>query len=278
MEFFFEANAEIPEAEFETKVPAEFRPFYVKDNAGVYKVGEQFHAAAITHDGLRKNFKTAREQITSLNGESAQRRVALESFEAVSGVKTPEELKTKIDKMMSDLTEGKKINPDTIRAELQQGFQTQVDAAKAETAAMEGSLKEYVLDNAAMQAINDQKGNSTLLLPHVQRMATVMKDPANGKYRAVAVNDKGEPLPDTDGGWLSIGKLVERMRANKDFAACFTAVTPSGGGLPPNQQQRSNNPGNTGQRTGTGGDERSPMDKISAGLARRKLPVERQSA
>jgi hypothetical protein len=278
MEFFFEQNAEVPEADFETKVPAEFKPFYVKDQAGVYKVGEQFAAAATTHDGLRKNFTTTRANLTAVNGESAQRRVQLEAWAAVGGVATPDELKTKIDKMMSDLTEGKKINPDTIRAELQQGFQTQVDAAKAETTAMEGSLKEYILDNAAMQAINEQKGNSTLLLPHVQRMATVMKDPATGKYRAVAVNAAGEPLPDTDGGWLSIGKLVERMKANKDFAACFTVQTPSGGGLPPNNG-RTQVPPNNGQRqNGTGDGERSPMDKISAGLAKRRLPVERAGA
>lgn len=277
MEFYFEQNAEVPEADFDTKVPAEFKPFYVKDQAGIYKVGEQFAAAATTHDGLRKNFTTTRANLTSVNGESAQRRVALEAWEAVGGVKSPEELKAKIDKFTSDLTEGKKINPDTIRAELQAGYQTQVDAAKAEALAMEGSLKEYVLDNAAMQAINDQKGNATLLLPHVQRMATVMKDPVSGKYRAVAVNERGEPLPDTDGGWLSINKLVERMKANKDFAACFTAQTPSGGGLPPNNNQQTRVP-NNGQRTPPGDGDKSPMDKISAGLAARRLPRERATA
>lgn len=278
MEFFFEANAEVPEADFEAKVPAEFKPFYVKDQAGVYKVGEAFQAAAVTHDGLRKNFQTTRTNLTSVNGESAQRRVALEAWEAVSGVKTPDELKVKIDKFTSDLTEGKKINPDTIRAELQAGFQTQVDAAKAETGAMEGSLKKYVLDNAAMQSIAEHKGNATLLMPHIRSMTAVMKG-NDGEYRAVAVNAAGEPLPDTDGGWLSVGKLVERLKGNKDYAACFTAATPSGGGFPPNNNGRPQIP-NNGQRPNGQGDpnERSPMDKISAGLAKRRLPTERAGA
>lgn len=284
MEFYFDQNVEVEDADFETKVPAEFKPFYAKGQDGKYKVGEAFAAAATTHDGLRRNFTTTRNNLTAANGESAQRRVALEAWTATAGVTTPEELKTKIDKMMSDLTEGKKINPDTIRAELQAGFQSQVDAAKADTTAMEASLKEYVLDNAAMAAIAEHKGNPTLLLPHVQRMATVMKDPVTNKYRAVAVNAAGEPLPDTDGGWLGINKLVERMKANKDFAPCFTVTTNSGGGTPPNNvgsgiRPPLNNNRQQGNGDGNGGgDGKSPMDKIAAGLKARRLPVERQTA
>lgn len=266
MDFFFEANAELDNLD---AVPAEYKPFYAQGQDGKFKVAETFAATAVNIDGLRKNFNQTKANLSTVNGESAGRRVALEAWEAIGGVKTPDELKAKLDKFTSDLADGKKINPDTIRQELQGQFQTQVDAAKAETAAMEGSLKEYLLDNQAMSAIAEHKGNATLLMPHIRSQAAVIKDPVTNKYRAVAVNQAGEPLPDTDGGWLGIGKLVERLKGNKDFAACFTVAAPSGGGTPPNNGQRPNVRPVNQTPTGDGTQDRSPMDKISAGLAKR---------
>lgn len=281
MEFFFDANVEVEDADFVTRVPAEYQSMYAKGQDGKYRVAENFATTAQNIDGLRRNFNNTRTNLTSVNGESASRRVALEAWAATSGVTNPEELKTKLDQMTKDLSDGKKINPDTIRAELQAGFQAQVDTAKAETTAMEGSLKEYILDNAALTAISEHKGNATLLMPHVQRQAAVIKDPTTGKYRAVAVNDRGEPLPDTDGGWLSIPKLIERMKANKDYAPCFTVQTSSGSGTPPGggDQRRIGTPPGSGTGTGTqAGDGKSSMQKISAGLAARRLPREAAGA
>jgi hypothetical protein len=276
MDFFFSENPELDSLE---KVPAEFHTFYAQGQDGKYKVDEKFAASATTIDGLRKNFNTTRTNLTAAQQESMQRRQALEAWEANTGVKTADEAKARLDKLTQDLSEGKKINPETIRAELQTQFDAKNAATVAERDAMEASLKEYLLDSAALGAIAELKGNATLLMPHIQRQAQVIKDPVTNKYRAVAVNEKGEPLPDTDGGWLSVAKLVERLKANKDFAACFTVTPPSGGGLPPGggqQQQRPNlqRPANNG---GTGGDQnqRSPMDKISAGLKGRQLPRER---
>ena len=40
MEFEFATNLEVPEAEFETRVPSDYRQFYSKGNDGIYKVGE----------------------------------------------------------------------------------------------------------------------------------------------------------------------------------------------------------------------------------------------
>lgn len=274
MEFFFSENPELDSLE---KVPAEFQSFYAQGQDGKYKVDEKFGATATTIDGLRKNFNTTRTNLTAAQQESMQRRQALEAWTANSGVASADELKLKIDKMTQDLSDGKKINPETIRAELATQFEAKQAATQAERDAMEGSLKEYLLDNAALGAIAEHKGNATLLMPHIQAQTQVIKDPVTGKYRAVAVNQAGEPLPDTDGGWLSVGKLVERMKANKDFAACFTVTPPSGGGLPPNGQQRQipqqqRQTPNGGQQ---GQGDRSPMDKISAGLRNRTLPRER---
>lgn len=273
MEFFFEQNAELDNLD---GVPNEFKPFYAQGQDGKFKVAEAFMATATTIDGLRKNFKSAQENLTRANGESMQRRQALEAWAAKAGVASPDELGTRLDQMTRDLTEGKKINPDTIRQELQGQFQTQVDTAKAERDEMEGSLKEYLLDSQAMASIAEHKGNPTLLMPHIRSQAKVMKDPVTNKYRAVATNDRGEPLPDTDGGWMGIGKLVERLKANKDYAVCFTVTAPSGGGTPPNGGRQTNfQPVNPGSQNQNGGNERSPMDKISAGLQKRNLPRER---
>lgn len=279
MEFFFSENPELDTLE---KVPAEFQSFYAQGQDGKYKVDEKFNTTAATIDGLRKNFNTTRTNLTAAQTESMQRRQALEAWTANSGVTSADELKVKIDKMTQDLSDGKKINPETIRAELAGQFEAKQAATIAERDAMEASLKEYLLDSAALGAIAEQKGNATLLMPHIQNQAQVIKDPVTNKYRAVAVNANGEPLPDTDGGWLSIAKLVERMKANKDFAACFTVTPPSGGGLPPNGGQQRQIPNQQQRQAPNGGQQgagdRSPMDKIAAGLRNRTLPRERQNA
>lgn len=270
MEFFFEQNAELEEADFATKVPVEYQPFYAKGQDGKFRVAEAFATTVKNIDGLRTNYKTAQTNLTRANQESAERRIALEAFTGTAGVANADEFKAKWAELQTMVTEGKKFNPDTIRQELQTQFDAKVAPIQQERDGMEASLKEYLLDGEALRSIAEHKGNATLLLPHVLRQAAVIKDPNTGKYRAVAVNDRGEPLPDTDGGYLGVGKLVERLKGNKEYAPCFAGTTQTGGGLPP-----ANNGGGPRvtpvvQPGGTGAAEKSPMSKIAAGLAARK--------
>lgn len=265
--FYFKDNAELDNLD---GVPTEYKSMYAAGQDGKFRVIDAMKVLATNIDGLRGNLTTAQESVTRANGESAQRRVALEAFTALGIGATPEEAKAKIDQMTKDLTDGKKINPDTIRAEVAAQYETKLaDAVKA-NGSLETELTEVLIGDHVTRAIVEHKGNPALLTAVARSKIGIIKDPTSGKRMAVGINEKGEALPGVDGGYMSVSKVIENLKANKDFAPAFEGTTQTGGGLRPQQQRQVvRGPVGGGVQQQQGDAPRSPMSKITAGLAAR---------
>jgi hypothetical protein len=262
--FYFKDNAELDNLD---GVPAEYKSFYVQaQNGGKWTLVEGMKPLATNIDGLRTNLTQAQSATTRANTESAERRVQLEAYQALNLGTTPEEVKAKVDQMTKDLTDGKKINPETIRQEITAQFQARLDESTKVSTDLEGELNSVLVDDAITRGIVENKGNLALLSPIVKSKVAVIKDPISGKRVAVGVNEKGEALPGVDGGFLPVAKVIESLKTNKDFAAAFEGPKQSGGGTPPGGGNRPFVKTPAQQQEGGGQQQKTPMNKITAGL------------
>lgn len=263
MEFTFEENAEVEADVFETVVPAEHRALYAKGTDGKFRVGDTFKAIAATFDGLTKNLKASRTTNQRVGNEARERREALEAWASKTGFATADEVKAKIDELTQQIASKSNIKPEDIRAAIEAEINPKLAAAEKSRDDMFGTLKEHLIDNQLLTAIGEHKGNAKLLLPHLKGRMDVIKDEQSGKYVAVVKKPDGDGYEvGSDGGYLPAAKLVERFKADKDFAGCFEGTQKSGGGTP-TPQPGTRQPVNTGQQ------ELRGVGKISAGLQQR---------
>lgn len=264
MEFTFEDNAEVPEAEFETKVPADFRSFYAKGNDGIYRVADGIAAGASkVIDGLTKNLKSAKATNQSVGLESKQRREAIEAWKALG--ETPEAVQATLAELQDKINKNSKINPEEIKASIQAGFTAQLDAEKVKTGKMFATLDSNLRQKDALSALAEHKGNSKLLMPIIMGRTKLVEDETTGAYYTVVLNDKGETRHGSDGSPLSISKFVAELREDKDLAGAFEGTKQTGSGAQParpgsQQQQQQRTPQQQQER------EQRGVSKISAGL------------
>jgi len=108
------------------------------------------------------------------------------------------------------------------------------------------ALEKRTIDAAAVSALNELKGNVTLLLPHVKGHVKMIED-ETGDFVARVVDDAGNPRVNGEGKFLSVRELVGEMRDSEVFAKAFEASGHSGGGTPPNGQGGT---GGTGKKGG----------------------------
>lgn len=239
-DFIFADNITIPEAEFEAKVPADLRGYYAKGEGGVYTVPEAHTGTTKLLDGLRTNLKAKTKTLTDTQGEAKTRREALEAIYGVAGIKDSAEFKAKWDELQAKITSGTKdkINVEEVRAAIMADVTPQLTAKDAELKAMSDSLSEHLIDGDAARALAEAKGNVKVLMPHIKAQTKVIKND-DGKYIAVVTKADGTPRVGADGGYVPVSKLVEELKADKEFAGNFAGNPNTGpGSQPQNHQQQ----------------------------------------
>ena len=267
--FFFKDNAELDTLD---NVPAEYHLFYVKGQDNKFTLKTDLKSITENIDGLRTNLNTATGNVSRANQESADRRRELEAFTTLGYGANAGEVKAKFDQMQKDLTDGKKINPDTIRQEITTQLRGEIDTATNNAKEMETELTRVLVDDTVTRSILENRGNLDLLAPIIRGKVGVVKDPATGRRIAVGVNEKGEALPGVDGGYMPVSKVVEAVKKDTKFAAAFEAPKQSGGGPVGGGGAL---PRVVGSPAGGGGQGQgdkaptNPTNKIAAGLAAR---------
>jgi hypothetical protein len=93
-------------------------------------------------------------------------------------------------------------------------------------------VEEQMIANVASMEIEKAGGSPLLLLPHVRKEAKLVEE--NGKFHVRLFNDKGDPIIDNQGQFLTIGGRVNQMRGEEGFGGAFKSSGASGGGVPPN--------------------------------------------
>lgn len=144
----------------------------------------------------------------------------------------------------------------------------------ARITALQAALNAQLVDAEALRVLADEKGNSTLLMPHIQRFTRVVE--VNGKHTVQVIDEQGNPRVDAKGEPLTITALVKEMRTKEVFAGAFAGSGASGGGANPNN----NGSGGSGSGGGDGGGGGSGGGGGAApgNLARSKMSVAEKAA
>lgn len=228
-------------------VPEQYRAGYAQNAEGKFSLKPEFKAFAEAIRGNSSALTTAKKDLQKANGESAQRRQVIKSYEdflTASGVEFSEQkpaldaLKDHIDQLSAAAKNGSelKINLDRIKAD----FQKQTDAIKAEkdgeVKKMHGSLVRYLVGDAATAALANEKGSIELLKPHVMSRVKVVQE--GDEFVARVVDNEGSLRLGTTGQPMTVAELVKEMKTQPAFAPAFASEARGGSGAPQQQQQR----------------------------------------
>ena len=118
---------------------------------------------------------------------------------------------------------------------------------------LSGTLENELISSAAAAEIEKAGGSSLLLLPHVKSRAKLVEE--NGKHLVRLFDEKGDPLIDNTGAYLTLGGFVNQLKSVEGYGTAFKGSGASGGGAPP--QPNGGNGGNGGNSPG--GMDRSKM-------------------
>lgn len=255
VDFSFKDNAEVDSID---KVPDTFRAAYVEKD-GKFTVREDMVGIASAFDGVNKALHGERKVTTTLKGQKDVGAV----LKAGLGFDTVEEAKAKFDELTSAVHAKANIDPKKIRDEIEATFTGERETLKSSVTDMEKTLKKYLVDNTAMTALSAVKGNAKLLMPHIRSSSKVVKDDATGDYVTRVMDGDGQYRGDGKGGFMGVAALVEEMKKDRDFSGAFESDALEGG----QQRTQGKTPSRPEQKQALNGSrERSPLDKIGAGL------------
>lgn len=108
---------------------------------------------------------------------------------------------------------------------------------------LRGTINTTTLENEASKVISDLKGNSMLLMPHIEK-AVKGRELEDGRIIFEVINKDGSvrisPKADSQEN-MSVAEYVQEMRDSKTFAAAFEGSGASGSGSETNKSGPSTN-------------------------------------
>lgn len=255
MTFKFSENETVTDIE---AVDENLRPFYVKNEGDeAYTIQESLIGVAKAWDGINtanasirkenKNLSTGKIDLSGLSDYGTNPKEILETFNAKT-----KELSDALDKK-----EGH-VNPEKIRVEMKKAHSAELDQVSKRAESYKTQLYDTLVNNVAMQAIVEHKGNADLLMGFVTK-SVVMKD-VDGKLEPWVIDEDGDRRMGGAGSYMTVPELVKNMKGEKKFAALFDANVNNGSG-PPNSRQSGGPPEK--------GAKRNASDRIQGALEKR---------
>lgn len=178
-------------------------------------------------DGLKSALGKERE-----NARNATRQVR-ELQEQFGGFDPDELLKLRDEKAHAEEERAKKAGEwDKLKIQIVTEHDKTVAAKNATIASLTKAYDNQLIDSAVVTAIAAEKGNATLLKPHVREHVKVTQDD-NGTFNVQVVDDAGNPRVDGAGKFISVSDFVKELREQDTFAGAFLGAQSSGGGTPP---------------------------------------------
>lgn len=228
------------------QVPEKYRPLYnsAADSAGIYTVADAYKPIVEDYVGTSKALKATDGKAKTLGEENVRRRHAtakVESLVKELGLTVDESdpesmvtaLKGHLDELQSSVKNGKEhqINIENVKKALKTASDDALRAKDAEIGKLQKGISNYMIRQAATQAISSEKGSVELLLPHIEKHAKVVVDGDN--FAARIVDDNGEIRINGAAQPLSIEEFVKEMKTKQQFARAFDSETPAGNQLRP---------------------------------------------
>lgn len=261
-------------------VPESLRGLYVKNAEGKFAIADSAKSIVEMYVGTNTSLVKARTDLAAANKESAERRIngkAVVDFVKSLGVENINEenpletLQTHITDLTTKVKGGGdlKVNLENIKKDYERKNKELSDAAAAQVVAMQTSLEKHLIGNQVLTALSKHGGNATLLTPLVKSSAKVVKD-ENGEYSVRIIGEDGSPRSNGAGGWLDLEGFVGELKTKSEYAAAFASDSKGGTGHKSGSSNQQVAPKKDG--------EKSPVDKITAGLAKGQFTKAGQGA
>lgn len=94
--------------------------------------------------------------------------------------------------------------------------------------ALSSTLENELISSAAAAEIEKAGGSPLLLLPHVKGAAKLIEE--NGKHFVRLFDDKGDPIIDNQGAYLTLGGYVNQLKSVEGYGSAFKSSGSTGGG------------------------------------------------
>jgi DNA-binding transcriptional MerR regulator len=121
---------------------------------------------------------------------------------------------------------------DTLKDQLNQRHAQEKETLASEINALSGTINTLLIDNEAVRACQDLKGESTLLLPAIRSQTRVIKQ--GNEYITQVLDKNGNPrIGGADGSLMTVRQLVEELKADPVYGRAFDGSGASGSGAAP---------------------------------------------
>ncbi len=177
--------------------------------------------------GLKSALAKERQNVSDLTGklgkfgdlDADKAKEALEKLEKFNKANPDEKVKEQIE---------------AIKAQMEEKRKAEVEGLNKKASTYTKEIERLLIEATAAQVIAEQKGNTTLLMPHIKSKTRVRED--NGQFIVDVLDEKGVPRISPSSGnnsAMSIKELVEEMKSSDTYAPAFEGSGASGGGVPP---------------------------------------------
>lgn len=206
---------------------AEKQHYTEKDGKFYLSVGPVDGISLENVTGLKKTVETLRSSERKLKTELDTAKSAFEGIDAEAAREA-----------LSKMSEIKNWDKDTKvkeaieanKKELLKQHEVKVKELTGKLETMTSQLHEAVVTSKIIEALQKEKGNVELLLPHV-KTSVKMKEGADGKFYPEVIGEDGSPrVGDAAGNPMSILQRVQEMKTQKTFASAFDGAQSSGSG------------------------------------------------
>ena len=170
------------------------------------------------------NLKTALSKERT-NAENAKK--SLKAFDGIDVKEAKAALAKKSEYLNFDKDKQVEALITDTKTQMAAQHKTEVDKLTGLNEKTEVQLKNVLVKNAAIEALQKEGGNISLLLTHVENKCRMTN--RDDKYIVEVIGDDGHVrLGDNQGSAMTIPQLVAEMKGQDDFAAAFTGSGQSG--------------------------------------------------
>lgn len=198
-------------------VPQELQPLYVERDGKFW----------LDADGVEDvtGLKTALRNERALR-ERAEKKLP-EGFDPEDYA---ELLKLREEATKGKLSDKQREELESFKRQMQEQSAKEIQKREKEMERLRTALRQELVTGRATAALASAKGSVKLLLPHVERHATVTE--VDGRFVPVVVDEEGHTRVGPSGANMTFEELVAEMRANAEYAGAFEGTGSSGGGAP----------------------------------------------
>lgn len=216
-------------------------------------------------EGLKTALNKERNLRQAAESEASSLKGQLEKLKDIDPAKY-----TELVAMEEDLrTKGK--GWEKMKEQLNASHQTELAKRDERIKSLSQTLENELITSAAAAEIEKAGGSPLLLLPHVKSRAKLVEE--NGKHHVRLFDEKGDPLIDNQGAYLTLSGFVNQLKTMEGYGTAFKGSGSSGGGTNQNNINSNGAPaGGLDRSKMTVAEKNAYMDKYGVD-AYNKLPM-----